>query len=125
MSAPKSKATKAARKSIDFDKIRQERDITLGEIPPVKIGGKHYRLAPSMPLSVTERFAKNSKVDDKTGDVSILLDDMQAILEELFGETQWAAIKRHIDIADVPDLFTVVFDAYGESVGEASNSGES
>lgn len=126
MSAPRSRATKARRKpaAIDFDKIRSERTKIVRDLPPVKIGGKSYDLAPTLPLSVTDHFAENSS-EDKEGNVRVLLSDMQFILGELFGEDQWHEIRRHIDIADVPDLFTTVFDLYGESVGEASNSGES
>lgn len=127
MSAPRSKATKAARRSaevIDFDAIRKKRGPILKELPKVKIGGKQFTLAPTLPLSVTEEFADGSKVDEN-GDTRVLLADMQRILAELFGEKQWTEIKRHIDITDLPELFTVVFDKYGESVGESSPSGQS
>lgn len=108
---------------IDFDKIRTERGLTLGQIPPIRIGGQTFTLPPSLPLSVTDMVAEAN--DGETTDVTVTLDAMKAILAELFGEDQWAQIRRHIDIADVPMLFTTVFDRYGESVGEASNSGES
>lgn len=126
MSAPRSRATKQARKpkAIDFDAIKSKKAVTLGAIPPVKIGGKTFDLRPSLPLSVTDHFAEKSH-EDKEGNLTVLLGDMQFILGELFGEQQWAEIRRLIDISDVPDLFTTVFDLYGESVGESSDSGES
>lgn len=110
--------------TLDFDALRKKKQGVVGQVPPVKIGGTTYTLRATLPLSVTEKFAEGAKVDEN-GDTKVLLADMQMILRELFGDDQWAEISRHIDITDVPDLFNMVFDAYGESVGESSPSGQS
>ena len=115
---------RATTKVTDFDAVRKKRDRVLGEIPPVKIGGKNYKLCPTLPLAVTDYFAENSS-KDKEGNTTVLLGDMQAILAKLFGADQWAEIREVIDIADVPTLFDVVFKSYGEATGESSNSGQS
>ena len=113
-----------AEKAIDFDAVRAKKRRVLREIPPVRIGGKSYKLNPTLPLAVTEFFVENTKAD-KDQNVVGRLGDMQRLLALLFGEDQWTEICKVIDITDVPALFNTVFDAYGESVGESEPSGQS
>lgn len=110
-------------KAIDFDAVRAKRRRVLRDIPPVKIGGKDYTLAPTLPLAVTEFFAEDSRAEG--GNVVARLGQMQHLLSLLFGEDQWAEICKVIDITEVAPLFNTVFDAYGEAVGESGPSGQS
>lgn len=114
----------ADEKAIDFDAVRAKRRRVLKDIPPVKIGGKSYRLSPTLPLAVTEFFAESTTAD-ADGNVAARLADMQHLLSLLFGEDQWAEIIRVIDITEVAPLFDAVFSAYGEAVGESEGSGQS
>ncbi len=110
--------------AIDFDTIRAQKRRVLGEIRPIRIGGKDYTLAPTLPLAVTEFFAEGTAADDNKN-VTAKLADMQGVLALLFGEEAWAEITKIIDITEVAPLFNTVFAAYGESVGESEPSGQS
>lgn len=124
---PEQQASEPKAEVIDFDALKPRKRRAMKTIPPVKIGGKEYRLRETFPLAVTEYFAEHAKRehDGEEQNIVVLLDDMQQILRALFGERQWAEISQRIDITEVAPLFNAVFDAYGESPGEPGNSGQS
>ena len=127
MSAPRSRATKAAR-PFAFDKVLKEQGRVLGTPKPIKIGGKVYKLPSTIPLSVTEKVNEgNQPSEDGEEQQSIVLKlDLRAeILAELFGPEQWAEIRKVVGYPEVAPLFGAVFDLLRESVGEASPSGDS
>lgn len=114
---------------VDFDALLAKRHTTKRQLPPIKIGGELFTLPPTLPLSVTDTFAEHARIEESgtKGETNtiVLIDDMKKLLAEMFGEEQWAKIRRHIDMTDVPVLFARVFETYGESVGESSGSGQS
>src|SRR5690349_5433415 len=123
-----SNARKPRTQPVDFDKLSAERGRVLGTLKPIKIGGKNYKLPPKISLAVSEMVeagSAESEPTDEPGKISVKLGRMVEVLRELFGEDQWAEIRLVIDYPDVPLLFNTVFSIYGESVGEASPSGES
>lgn len=105
---------------IDFDAWREERKAAAngeGAGPTIKVGGKEYRLPPTIPAAVAldvVRF-KRAKGDDATVPANMLIN----IGESLFGEEDFRSIlaDNQLDLDQLGQLIMMAFGAYDESQG--------
>lgn len=107
--------------TIDLDAAKAARLALRGEIPPVKFGGREFRLPPELPFDVYPAVAQMSDAQEKGEAVAIyraVVDIMGCLLDDQVED--FLALKP--SLPDLEELVSRVMRAYGVGVGESQGS---